>query len=383
MRLPLLALLAEPGPRLDSWRAACRRMGAPEPLLVSYAEALRHPELLTEAAARAEILRAESPGGGAEIQRLFAEAAGHDPGPLPEAGDYGRIAPPGPFLAGLRLAMARLAQAAAETGRPSLTDPEAVPLLFEKLESQSRFKAAGLPVPPLLGAIAGWEDLEAKMRAANLRRAFVKLRGGSAASGVAAVELQGPRLRLWTTATLEPSGALYNTRRPQRPLDDEARRWVDALGRLGAHAEAWIPKLKLDGLNADLRLVTLGGEPAHGLVRRAGVPQTNLHLGGERLPPEALWAQVGAETWTRILDLARRAAGLFPRHSALGLDLAVHEDGERVFLLEANAFGDHLKGALHEGLDPHEAQVKRMRAWLEAERGPKSGFRFSDKPRNP
>lgn len=362
MTPPLLALLAEPGPRLEAFRAACLRMGAPAPILVSYAEALNRPDKLHEAAARAEAIRADTPGGGAEIQRLFAEAAGC--GPPPDSGDYGRLAPPGPFLEGLRLAMSRLAEASAATGRPSLVDPAAVPVLFEKLECQSRFAAAGIPVPPLLGAVESWEDLEAKMRAADLRKAFVKLRGGSAASGVAAVELQGGRLRCWSTATLDDSGALHNTRIPQRPLDSEARRFLDALCALGAHAEAWIPKLKLDGRNADLRLVTIGGEPAHALARRARVPQTNLHLGGERLPSEALRARVGEAVWSRILEVARRAAAIFPRHYVLGLDLAVHEDGERIFLLEANAFGDHLKGALHEGLDPHEAQLAHMRDWL-------------------
>lgn len=235
---PLLALLAEPGPRLEAFRVACLRMGAPEPILVSYAEALRRPERLQEAARRAEAIRADSPGGGAAIRRIFAEAAGHDPGPPEAPEDFGRLAPPGPFLEGLALAMRRLAEAAAASGRPALADPAAVPVLFEKLDCQRLFAAAGLPVPPLLGAAAGWEDLEAKMRAAGLRKAFVKLRGGSAASGVVAAEIVGPRLRLYATATLDASGALHNTRRPQRPLDAEARRLLDALCGLGAHAEA-------------------------------------------------------------------------------------------------------------------------------------------------
>lgn len=112
----------------------------------------------------------------------------------------------------------------------------------------------------------------------------------------------------------------------------------------------------------------LGGEPAHALGRRAKVPQTNLHLGGLRLSGEEFRAALKPGVWERLLDLGRRAAALFPRHYALGLDLAVHEDGEQVFLLEANAFGDHLKGALHEGLDPHEFQLLHMRDWLETRR---------------
>lgn len=343
-------------------------MGAPAPVLVSYEAALRHPEILHEAAARAEAIRADSPGGGAAAHRLFAEASGHDPGPPEPEEDFGRIAPPGPFLAGLRLAMRRLAEVAAATGKPLLTDPAAVPLLFEKLESQRLFAASGLPIPPLLGAVAGWEDLEAKMRAAGLRKAFVKLRGGSAASGVAAVEMMGGRLRVFATATLDSAGVLRNTRIPQRPLDGEARRFLDALCGLGAHAEAWIPKLKIEGLNSDLRLVTIGGVPAHAVGRLARVPQTNLHLGGARLAGEEVRRRLKPETWEKLLETGRRAAALFPLHSVLGLDLAVHEDGAQVFLIEANAFGDHLNGAAHEGLNPHELQLARMRGWLESRR---------------
>ena len=57
---------------------------------------------------------------------------------------------------------------------------------------------------------------------------------------------------------------------------------IDALAREGVQVEEWLPKAGLDESVFDLRVVVIGGEARHAVVRMGPGPMTNLHLGNRR-----------------------------------------------------------------------------------------------------
>ncbi len=64
--------------------------------------------------------------------------------------------------------------------------------------------------------------------------------------------------------------------------EEEVAALIDMLAPDGLHVERWLPKATLDGRVFDLRVVVIGGEPTHAVVRTSRTPMTNLHLGGAR-----------------------------------------------------------------------------------------------------
>lgn len=353
-------VLAAPGRRVDGFAAALAKFGLPPARVVSYSAFLAEPAALARTLKGADALRVDSPGGDFASWRMFASFADFDTRDFVEA--VGRIDPPQPFHDGFSRALA-LAQGCANAGGVlQLSDAEAVQRLYDKRACHRHFRACGVPVPEALPSVGGFEALLEAIQARGLRRVFVKLRYGSGGSGVAGVELFGERVRVWTATAME-GDALYNSRRMRRHLDGDARRLIDLLAAMGVHVEQWIPKLTINGQACDLRLLMIGGEPAHAVLRLSRSPITNLHLGNRRANADVLRAHVPAVTWERILAVGRKAAAAFPAQFCLALDIAVHEDREQVFVLEGNAFGDLLYDVTHEGLDPYEYQIAKFDAW--------------------
>ena len=91
--------------------------------------------------------------------------------------------------------------------------------MFDKPRCRDQFEDVGIPCPEGLGIIDGYDDLRSRMERSGMRRVFVKLRHGSSASGVVALEVFGDRVRATSTAELVREGGearLYNTRAIRR-----------------------------------------------------------------------------------------------------------------------------------------------------------------------
>ena len=359
-------ILSEPGRRAAGFSAAVEAAGLKPPSFVSYAEFLRAPAQLAKAIRHADVLRIDSPGGGFDSWRLFAALGGQDVSNVKES--IRRIEPPLPCHRGFGMALKHASEVARAASVAQLVDPVAVETLYDKPLCSEQMRQAGLPVPTALPEITCFEDLRSTMQARGLMRAFVKLRYGSGGSGVAAVEFFGKRLRAWSATETSDDGAMYNVPHVRRLLDGDAVRLIDALAQYGVHSEHWIAKLRLSDQACDLRLLVIGGEPAHAVVRLSASPITNLHLKNRRAPAEFLRSQIPGETWERILDVGKQAAAMFPAHFCIALDIAVHEDRRQIFVLEGNAFGDELRGVTFNGLDPYAFQVARVRDWVERRR---------------
>jgi glutathione synthase/RimK-type ligase-like ATP-grasp enzyme len=281
--------------------------------------------------------------------------------------DKGRIWYPRQWYLGFRALLRRIAQQLSRCPPGvRMNQPADVEVLFDKVRCQERFARAGIPVPRSLGPVRSFAELRERMREAGCRSAFVKLAHGSSASGVVAYRTSGARQEALTTVEMVRQGGewrLYNSRLIRcyrKPAEVAAL--VDALTREGVQVEEWLPKAGLDDHVFDLRVMVIGGEARHVVVRMSQSPMTNLHLQNRRGNLSAVVARMGPEAWHLARRTCERAAAVFPDSLHLGVDLLVAPDYRRHAVLEANAFGDLLPDVLSEGMDTYEAEIRAVLA---------------------
>jgi hypothetical protein len=206
------------------------------------------------------------------------------------------------------------------------------------------------------------------MDEAGERRVFVKPAHGSSASGVVALQTAPPdRIRAVTSAVMADGRLLNSLRVRSYGTEDEVAALIGRLAPDGLHVERWLPKATINGRVFDLRVVVIGGEPTHAVVRTSRTPMTNLHLGGARGDLRSVRRALGEGGWRRALDVCARAAACFPGSPMVGVDLLVGAGLRRFSVCEVNAFGDllpgltGLAGSPAEGLDTYAAQVALLR----------------------
>lgn len=348
-----LAVVGNPeNRRVDLFARAAREAGLPAPRVVPWLDVLRDGGA---AFAADEVVRLESPGENAEVDRVLR---GLDDPTRVEGGArwYAR------FTAAVRTL----------TGGVRLDDPDELAVLFDKRLCHDTLARAGLPVPdaPTSGGrvpVRGWDDVRALMEAHRMPRVFVKPAHGSSASGVVALEAAGSGRIRATTSVDAADGRLHNSLRVHRSTSEsEIAALVDALAPDGLHIERWWPKASLgDGRAADLRVVVVAGRATHAVVRTSRSPMTNLHLGGVRGDLAAVIEAAGPR-WADALEICERAAARFPGTLCVGVDLLPAVGWRRFAVGEVNAFGDLLPGLTGlpgsgaEGLDTYAAQVAAL-----------------------
>ncbi|MBX3148833.1 STM4014 family protein [Candidatus Obscuribacterales bacterium] len=236
--------------------------------------------------------------------------------------------------------------------------------LFDKTKCLELFRLAEIRTAKLLGPVHGFNDLVEIMDRNECNRVFVKPAHSSSASGIVAFERSQNRQLASTTVEVVSTGgktSIYNTRRVRRIYDiQEIRTLIDRLGEHNLFAEKWYPKAGLNGKTFDLRVVTIGGECRHVVVRESLTPFTNLHLLNGRGQLQSVRKAMGEILWNDVMDSCRRVAGVFPNCLYLGIDVLVSSDMRSHVVAEANAFGDLLPGILCDGLSTYEWELKAM-----------------------
>jgi hypothetical protein len=375
---PVVILGARGDPRVVGFGDALARAGLAPARLIDYRDVCARPAGLAQEIPAGAVLRIESPGRDPGVMRALL-AAGVSP--CRDAGEpfivpddvllqeKGRILEPRQAFRGLGAVLDHVSEAL--DNRPdvtSLLDPELIKLAFDKRQCHAALSAAGVSVPPTLPLPACFDDLVQQMRAAQMPRVFVKLRHGSAASGMAALATSPRGFAAWTTTEVvkAPGGVkLFNTRAIRR-VEGAASvgALIDVLIPLGVHVEAWVPKAGIGGATCDLRVLVVAGEPAHTVLRKSRTPFTNLHLGNERAPADELKARMSEAAWSDLIDTCRHVGQRFARSFHAALDVAVAADLRRHYVLEVNAFGDLLHGVHIDGLDPYAFEIAQLPRWL-------------------
>ncbi len=319
------------------------------------------------------MLRLESPGKDAEVERALLMAGAEEPDDeadgrwwhmtrrqvAQEKWEAGRIAPMRQWQLGWQKVLRELSEEAGPEAR-WFTPPDDVRCLFDKHECQQRLEAMGCPVPPSFGIPHEWFHLMEVTGRAGCQRFFLKSCHGSSASGVMAIEHGRQGMQAFTTVELVrggPEPVMYNSRRVRCLKGDEVMETADAICRLRAMTQVWMPKAGWRRQRMDLRVVTTGGRATHFVPRLSRAPFTTLQLGAGRGDAAALCAEMGEEPWRCLTDAAERAAAAFPCATALGVDVLMTPGWSRAAVLEVNAFGDLLPGVLADGRGTYACQL--------------------------
>jgi hypothetical protein len=384
--LPPLLVIGHPGHRrVTRFARAARDEGLAEPDVIAHARLLEHPERLLELDTGTRIVRIESLGQDDAVAlrllrlgRLDAERDGRCR--TVSEDELGRDPPSGVELRaprqlhyGIQRYMTSIAHVVA--ARPSwhfTISPSSVLTLFDKDETARRFAAEGIRVTDAVPDAPDAEALLASLRARGVERAYVKLRHGSSASGLAVVRVRargGPPCTVWSTVA-RSGDRFFNSRRIQR-----YERWDDVrvvLGFLlaeGARVEPALPKARIGRRQVDLRVLVVGGDAVFVIARASAHPITNLHVGGTPCDPAPLRARMPARAWAAMIHDCERAADAVPAFQ-LGVDVLVAPSHEEHVVLEANAFGDLLNGVTIDGRDTYRHQLHVMRRALSGSASP-------------
>ena len=360
--MPFVLLGVRGGKRETLTQAARAGLGLPPARVVDWGEWLQQPSLLAASLARPCLLKIDTPGDDARVHALLmrqgCDARGRT---LPRLPERGEIAVSGEWFAGLSLALQRVADELLVLPHVQVMNaPHELLLMTDKLACQRHFAARGIPIPRLLGPIEGYAHLRAVLDEHDLQQVFLKTRYGSSASGVVAYRRNGRGAEQATSSAdlVHGNGGarLYNVKR-LRTYNAQAdiAQLIDLLAGQQTYAEAWVSKPRHGDGHFDVRVVTLGGQPAHRVARVGTRMMTNLHLDSQRADVASL---LGEKDLAVLEQTALSAAATFPQSHVIGLDLVVRKG--RAHVLEANAFGDLLPKLLWQGHDTYAAQMRSV-----------------------
>jgi glutathione synthase/RimK-type ligase-like ATP-grasp enzyme len=346
--------------RIAALQLALRERGGVPARQLDYEALLADPALLSEATAQTPgaIIKLESPGEAPElhetlVQRGWQAMGAAGDAPLPAT--HGELANQHFWYAGFGHLLRTLPD-----DLRYFNQPADLACMSDKLACQQRMLDSGVAVPPLFGAISGYEDMRERLRSEGCQRAFVKACFGSSGAGVLAYACNsaGREFAYGSAELVVHEGRLrvFNSLR-QRRYDRHAEIacLVDLIAAQGAYLERWIPKPAVPGRERhryDVRVVVMDGQPRQRIARVSTGVLTNLHLGNERMKLESL---LDADAITRLESATTTAAAVFPRSRMIGLDLIVR--GPRSWVLEANGFGDLLPGLRYQDRTTYEDQA--------------------------
>ena len=356
---PLTLLATQGSKRVRLMQAARAQLRLPPAHVLEWRDWLAQPALLEAALRQPGRLKIEPPGDDPAAHLLLLQAGWRLLERPPVAAPaHGELLAMDAWFAGFSNAMQGLArQLATLPAIRVFNAPAEIVHMTDKLACQRHLAAHGVPIPALLGPVHGYDHLQSLLHQHDLDRVYLKPRYGSSASGVVAYRRNKTgRQQATTSAALyrtEGITRLMNSKRMARyESEHDIAALVDALAAQELYAEAWLNKPRCGDSHYDLRVVTLGGQPAHRVARIGKQMMTNLHLDNRRGEASGL---LNAADLAALEAASVQAARAFPASHVTGYDLVVRQGQAHV--LEANAFGDLLPGLLWQGIDTYTAQL--------------------------
>ena len=300
------------------------------------------------------IVRLESPGRDWGVAQQLLQAGDDDPKWLTLEYDKGRLVAPQTFFRGFVRVLEGLH--ASFAARPHLhvtAAPRDIATMFDKRCSCRLLEGRGVPIPLTWPAPpADYDELLAQCLPGST---YVKLNTGSSASAIAVVRSQPD----WSAiSSVVPLGdGFYSSRRLVRHTGENLQRVLSFLLQEDVCVQRGVPIAQVDGMNFDVRIVVIHGEPAFSIFRLSHQPMTNLHLGGQRGDPDRCRAIIPPRAWLDGRDAALAAAACFDS-AICGVDLLFEAGSFRPHILEVNAFGDFFPNLLNaQGHGPHHVEI--------------------------
>ncbi len=368
-------LIGTPGDRrVTFFQQALIEQKLPPARLVSYLDLIAGTVSLTDLLTPDTIVRIESPGKSQQVERALLALGAELPDPDGERYERisqralaalpvekGQLLPSRQWYLGYCHLLQEIKRQLGTTS--PMNRPDDIAVMFDKRVCHALLQQHHLAVPPALAPVHCYDELMAGLRQQGWSRVFIKPAHGSSASGIIAYRFQGDRQQAVSTIEMARQGQgyrLYNTRRIRCYTDRaEIATLVDMLCRQRVHVEQWIPKAVHAGHSFDCRIVVIGGEARHAVVRMSKSPFTNLHLLNGRGDLAAVQAACGEPRWQEALWTCEHAASLFGSLYT-GVDLLFSSRYQRHAIIEMNAFGDLLPGVLHRGQDTYSAEIEAL-----------------------
>lgn len=283
--------------------------------------------------------------------------------------EHGRIYYPAQWYRGYCRFLAAIQAEAESCGLAVqwVNSPAAIAAMFDKRSCWQLMSRQGVSLPALpapVGAITGYDTLQAAIRSSGMKRLFIKLACGSGAAGVIAYQTNpktGAELAITTIGFEERAGEqiFYNAGRLRRYSDPATIRLIiDWLCREGVHVERWVEKESIAGKSFDVRQLVVNGRACHSVLRLSSTPITNLHLRNERrMNVDEL---LTSERKQAISDTAAAALSAFPGATMAGVDVLVQRGSGSTYAIDMNPFGDLLYGVEFEGMNTYEWQMHQL-----------------------
>lgn len=346
--------------RVRNFQQAAATVGMVCPACVSWRTILDDPDSTIERLDGAECIRIESPGeNNAVLQRLINRGGGRNRLAFGEIG----------FLKHQYLGFSETLNGLSTINAAFMNSPGDIQVMFDKWKSHQRFKQVGIARPETRIApqsVSDFREFRSSFGDDRCGRVFLKPRYASSASGVCAYRWSGDKEQLIAPIRIQRNGAeirLYNSLRVHHyTSSDNIHAILSKLLPQDMIAERWIRKAQLADGQFDLRVVVIGGEARHIVVRQSHQPMTNLHLGNRRGDLMEVWASLGDDFVEECRHLAQDAAACFPESLYAGVDVIAPAKGKPM-ICEINAFGDLLPGVRHRGESTYEAIVRASNEW--------------------
>ena len=314
------------------------------------------------------LLRIESPARDFDVIRELLRAGQRSIGQCESdwtEGLHGWIASPRLIFNGLRSCLRGIEKSlSSQTEVVSPAKPSDVALLFDKNETSTRLRDAGLPVPESFQPTGNAETLIEEVKARNWSKAYVKLAYGSCASGIVVLAPHAnPESGITTVERI--SGLFYNSYDVRAVVGEELISILNFILDETATVQQAIPKTQVSGRNFDLRVVVLAGKVIAVVCRVSDHPMTNLHLGGQRGDPEECRRRIGQRHWLDAMDCCCQAASLFDL-PCVGIDVAFDRNSGTPYILEMNSFGDFFPNwKAPSGKTIHELEIEHYASYVD------------------
>lgn len=362
--------------RITMFQKALEHWQLPKANVVSYLDLVKGVVKLTKIVKPNSIVRIDSPGENFALEQALLALGANAPEPIEKANfarlpkkqvdeltfDQGLIIYPRQWYLGYLEVLKLITKQLADCPKHQLMSvPSDIGMMFDKPLCHNLLLHNQIAVPPSLGYISCFDELQEKMQEKKWNRVFIKLSNGSSASGVVAYQTNG-KFHIATTSTKlvkqDSVLKLYNSLKLSiyRQLTD-IRELVDNLCKHYVHVEKWLPKAGFQNSAFDLRVLVIGKKASQVVMRTSKSPITNLHLLNKRGDLEKLKLKLKDVIWEKAIGVCEKVMKLFPKSLYAGIDLMFLPNFKEQRVLEINAFGDLLPNALYNQLNSYESEI--------------------------